>query len=312
MGEGSCTACGAQVSEGAAFCIACGTAVQAAPPDEAAAAPPPPMPPEAAIPAQPATVPPAAMTAPAYAPPPAPAANPPWGKILYGLMGAGLFIVGAVKLYDAFYGAPVNSSTVRQLEDQIRHDFQARGQQVSQIQLTAQGRDQMTGSLTVGTPGASGPGLQYDCTAARQDASNFRYQCEPAGARIAAVASGTPARPETRTWRGSYTCGQGETGLEVTLRPAGQGRVEGTMSFFPLPTNASVPRGCYRVAGQVDAANQSIELRGGQWLRQPPGYHTVDLRGRIGADAGISGQVIGGECSQFQLQSVASPVEACP
>lgn len=116
---------------------------------------------------------------------------------------------------------------------------------------------------------------------------------------------------ETRTWRGTYSCGQGDTGLEVTLRRLGQGRLEGTLSFFPLPANPGVPRGCYRVTGQADATG-SVELRGGQWVRQPPGYHTVDLSGRIGADDGISGQVIGGSCSQFQLQSVVSPTESCP
>jgi hypothetical protein len=249
------------------------------------------------------------MSTPVYAPPP-PTSTPPWGKILSVLVGVGFLIFGGIKIYGAFFGAPISSSAVRQMEDQIRHDFQARGLQVSQVQMTAQSRDRMTGFATVGNP--AGSGSQYSCTATRQDGSNFRYQCEPAGARVGAVASGTPARPETRTWRGSYSCGQGDTGLEVTLRPVGQGRVEGTLTFFPLPTNPSVPRGCYRVAGQVDEASRSIELRGGQWLRQPPGYHTVDLRGRIGADAGISGQVMAGECSQFQLQSVAAPMEACP
>jgi hypothetical protein len=98
----------------------------------------------------------------------------------------------------------------------------------------------------------------------------------------------------------------------VTLRPVGQDRLVGTLSFFPLPANPGVPRGCYRVSGQADAATRSIELRGGQWVRQPPGYHVVDLSGHIGADRSISGRVVAQECGQFQLQSVASPLETCP
>jgi hypothetical protein len=129
--------------------------------------------------------------------------------------------------------------------------------------------------------------------------------------RAVAPSSAGSGAPESRTWRGSYSCGQGDTGLEVTLRPVGRDRVEGTLSFFPLPTNPGVPRGCYRVSGQAGAATRSIELRGGQWVRQPPGYHTVDLRGQIGADHSISGQVLAQECGQFQLQSVASPAETC-
>lgn len=126
-----------------------------------------------------------------------------------------------------------------------------------------------------------------------------------------AASSWKSGGPETRTWRGSYSCGQGDTGLEVTLRPLGQGRLEGTLSFFPLPANPGVPRGCYRVTGQADPTG-GVELRGGQWVRQPPGYHTVDLSGRIGPDAGFSGEVVGDSCGQFQLQSVISPAESCP
>lgn len=127
----------------------------------------------------------------------------------------------------------------------------------------------------------------------------------------AASANGQAGGAQARTWRGSYTCGQGDTGMEVTLRPLGQGRLEGTLSFFPLPANPGVPRGCYRITGQADATG-AIALRGAQWVRQPNGYHMVDLSGRLGADNGITGQVGGGSCSQFQLQSVASPAESCP
>jgi hypothetical protein len=117
---------------------------------------------------------------------------------------------------------------------------------------------------------------------------------------------------DSRTWRGSYTCGQGETGLEVTLRPIGQGRLDGTLSFFPLPANPGVPRGCFLITGQAHAASHSIELRGGQWLRQPPGYEAIDLSGRVDANGRISGQVVGGVCNQFQLEPVLSAVESCP
>lgn len=129
--------------------------------------------------------------------------------------------------------------------------------------------------------------------------------------RATAPSTAGSVRPESRTWRGSYTCGQGDTGLEVTLVPVGEDRFEGTLSFFPLPANPGVPRGCYRVTGQADAATRSIELRGGRWVRQPPGYHTVDLSGRIGADHSISGRVLAEECGQFQLQSVVTPAETC-
>lgn len=200
MDGGFCTACGAQVPEGSSFCGACGTRVQAAAPADSAVAPPPPaMPAETAIPAQPAPAPPAAMPAappamatPAFAPPPPPASNPPWGKILSVLAGVGLLIFGGFKIYDAFFGAPISSSAVRQMEDQIRRDFQARGQQVSQVQMTARSRDRMTGSITVGNPVIPGSGFRYNCTATRQSGTYFAYQCEPASGTAGAATPMTP------------------------------------------------------------------------------------------------------------------------
>lgn len=198
MDGGFCTACGAQVPEGSSFCGVCGIRVQAVAPAGPAVAPPPLVttgvatPAEAAIPVQPPAAPPAAtppappaitpppQALPAYAPPPAPAGNPPWGKILSVLVGLGFLIFGGIKLYNAFYGAPSSSAAVRQMEDKIRQDFQARGQQVSQVQLTAENSDRMTGSVMVGNATIPGSGLRYDCTATRQSGSYFTYQCAPA------------------------------------------------------------------------------------------------------------------------------------
>jgi Protein of unknown function (DUF3592) len=129
-------------------------------------------------------------------------------------------------------------------------------------------------------------------------------------ASSASTTSAQPAEADARTWRGFYSCAQGDTGLEVTLRRLGQGRLEGTLSFFPLPANPGVPRGCYRVTGQADATG-GIEIRGGPWVRQPPGYYAVDLTGRVGEDGSLSGRVIADACSQFQLQPVAAPAETC-
>lgn len=122
---------------------------------------------------------------------------------------------------------------------------------------------------------------------------------------------GSPAR-EARTWRGTYTCGQGQTGLEITLRPVGRGTVAGTFSFYPVPSNPSVPRGCFRVTGRMDQTGR-FETSAGQWVRQPPGYQSVNLSGQIGANGGWSGRVVGagGACTSFSLQPASAPQESC-
>lgn len=192
MDTGFCTACGARVPDGASFCGACGTAVKAAAPAEASA-PPPVTPVEAApagaaTPAQPAPAPPAAippapvaMATPAYAaPPPTPAANPPWGRILSVLLGVGLLIFAGIKMYHAFYGGSGSSAT-QQIEDRIRQELTAGGQQVSEVHMTAMGADRMTGYAMFSRPGVPGSQIRTECTATRQSGTYFTYQCAPAG-----------------------------------------------------------------------------------------------------------------------------------
>ena len=215
MNRKFCTACGAMVPEGSSFCGACGTPVQAAGPADRAVAPPAEMPAspppratpaeatpaEADVPAPPTAAPtaevpaaPPPMAMPVHAPPPVSSSNTHWKKIGLGILGAGLLILGAWQIYNAFFGAPINSSAVRQMENKIRSDFQARGQTVSRVQLTPQDRDRMTGYVTVGNAAVPGSELRYNCTATRQDGSYFRYRCEPASgtSENTTLSPGTP------------------------------------------------------------------------------------------------------------------------
>ena len=169
MGQRFCSVCGAALSEGSSFCGACGTPAAAAGPAQPAAAP-----------SEGMAAAPPPMASPAHAPPPVPSSNNRWKKIGFGVLGAGALILGLVQIYNAFFGAPINSSTTRQMEDTIRRDFQARGQQASHVQMTAQDRDRMTGYVTAGNSGVPGSEMRYNCTATRQDRSYFSYQCEPA------------------------------------------------------------------------------------------------------------------------------------
>lgn len=118
---------------------------------------------------------------------------------------------------------------------------------------------------------------------------------------------------EARTWRGAYTCGQGRTGVEVTMRPLGQGRLQGTFAFYPMQDNPTVPSGCFNITAQADRATQSIRTRAGSWVRQPPGYSTVDLEGRMDANGNWRGRVVGaaGNCTTFDLIPAPAPQASC-
>lgn len=120
------------------------------------------------------------------------------------------------------------------------------------------------------------------------------------------------AMAATGTWRGTYTCGQGTTGVEVTLQQSAGEGLEGTFAFFPTESNPGVARGCFRVTTPTDGADGSLQTRAGEWVRQPSGYVSVDLSGRLSGGDSWSGQVIGGaQCTGFELRRVATPQEGC-
>ncbi len=221
MTQTNCTACGAVLSPGSAFCVTCGRPVQGAGPIQ----PPP--------------------------PPPAPPAGNSISPVLIVLLGLVVAAGGYLFLNGYFTRSEVSSGNT-------------------------------------GSPTANANNLAPAPISA------------PAGAAV-----------EARTWRGTYTCGQGLTGVEVTLRPSGQGTLEGTFSFFPTATNPSAARGCYNVTASVDPNTQRMRTRAGSWVNQPSGYSTVDLDGVVASDQSWAGQVLGGACSSFQVQRAPAAAESC-
>jgi len=145
-----------------------------------------------------------------------------------------------------------------------------------------------------------------------------------AASTVAILAVAAPVRAQeesdalTGNWQGSYVCAQGHTGLTLTIdRQAGRD-FSGVFHFYALRDNIKVPEGCFTVSGRIVGSRQ-VEIKGATWIRQPTGYITVNLHGRVASDGiTISGGVItpgyGSLCSRFQLAKVsAEPTidEAC-
>ena len=76
-------------------------------------------------------------------------------------------------------------------------------------------------------------------------------------------------------WIGTYRCGQGVTGLRLTLQKSQGLALTGTFEFFPerssrpCPFREWTPRGAYSAAG--------LDLVGDHWIKQPSGYLMVGL-----------------------------------
>jgi hypothetical protein len=95
------------------------------------------------------------------------------------------------------------------------------------------------------------------------------------------------------TWKGTYLCNQGTTGLTLTLT----GRPEaltGVFHFYPVDRNAQVQTGKFTMTGSFDTSSKVLMLRGGQWIEQPGNVYVVDIHASVDLAAGtIAGSIIG-------------------
>jgi hypothetical protein len=140
---------------------------------------------------------------------------------------------------------------------------------------------------TVPAPGAN----TFSGTTAGPGCTTFRVQ-RAAGSPAASTAAGT--------WTGTYTCAQGLTGLQLTIKAAAGDALRATFAFSPVPSNPSVPSGSYSMTGFIDPAG--IFLDASQWIKQPPGYDMVNIVGDLpaGHNTRLAGSIPG--CSDITLK----------
>lgn len=86
-------------------------------------------------------------------------------------------------------------------------------------------------------------------------------------------------------WRGTYKCGQGMTGLDLTVEPAPGGGLVAEFYFYAIPSNPEVPSGRFRMSGSVTPSGVVRLLASDDnWIDRPPGYLVVGLVGSISSD----------------------------
>ena len=101
-------------------------------------------------------------------------------------------------------------------------------------------------------------------------------------------------------WEGRYNCSQGPVGFSVEVASGSKGRVR----FYPLPENPGAPEGEYEIE-ILQRSFIEIELRPVRWIRQPPGYNFVRMRGAAAPGSKrLSGRVEAGGCADFVLTKV--------
>lgn len=119
------------------------------------------------------------------------------------------------------------------------------------------------------------------------------------GSAVAAEANTTVAnnwKSPQGTWIGTYECSQGTTGLTLTV----QSEAHAEFDFYALPENPAVLSGRFHMRWQVESGR--LVFRQSAWIDRPGSYVMVDLvADRTDSTTTLSGQVIGGGCTTFQL-----------
>jgi hypothetical protein len=125
----------------------------------------------------------------------------------------------------------------------------------------------------------------------------------------ASSASSTPSTSDkldslVGTWAGEYTCGQGNTGLKLTIKDPRGPSLPAVFDFFPLPGNPDAKKGSYSMVGSLSGSGQLV-FRQEKWIDQPPGYVMVDLAVTSPLESNVkqlSGDVLEPSCKGFSVR----------
>ncbi len=114
------------------------------------------------------------------------------------------------------------------------------------------------------------------------------------------------------TWKGTYICGQGETGVEVSVTATNSdAKLRGMFRFYSLPGRGNAMPGEFGFVGRFDKNISSINTKPISWIRQPPGYTAVGFTGEISStQREFVGRIDNPGCGAITLSKVGSNIQA--
>jgi hypothetical protein len=91
----------------------------------------------------------------------------------------------------------------------------------------------------------------------------------------------------TGTWNGTYVCGQGETGLTVTIAGGPSGQINAVIKFFPISTTKiQISPGSYSATGVIES-NGRFTLKPVAWINQPGNLAMLSYVGKLNEDSTV-------------------------
>ena len=107
----------------------------------------------------------------------------------------------------------------------------------------------------------------------------------------------------TGEWKGSYHCGQGTTGMTLTVEGSAEA-LTATFEFYPAEHGGDAATGSFTVTGKM-TGDESFKLEPDAWVDQPDGYAMVGLEGEVAKEGKVlRGDITGARgCDRFYLES---------
>lgn len=114
------------------------------------------------------------------------------------------------------------------------------------------------------------------------------------------------AWPEHSVWWGTYVCGQGETGMTLTLDIEPDGTARARYDFSAIESNPRVPTGAFLLVGTVrrDGRGFAGMLDATQWIVHPENYLMKALAIRSPDGRRLIGKTQHESCMEFEITRV--------
>lgn len=103
------------------------------------------------------------------------------------------------------------------------------------------------------------------------------------------------------TFRGVYTCRQGESEMRLTFTRVDPSGVDAVFDFEHAPTHV---KGSFRMSGTFRPADGAVDLSPTVWIDRPSGYGYAPISGHLSGDA-LSGKILHEWCGTFSATRVA-------
>ncbi len=148
--------------------------------------------------------------------------------------------------------------------------------------------------------------------------------------------------PIDGVWHGRYVCGQGPTGVTLTIRTLSaspglqvsihrwlmslirmpgaeapeqkpkRSEIAALFQFYPLPGVKAAPSGSFELDGSFDPALGLVDLYPSKWIEQPPGYSLIGFRALVENGATLRGAINEPGCGMIVLGRGSEELGASP